>query len=81
MRKGLAMLQPPPELELADINRIVDEAVEGLDPVQQDAMRRCLLGVYRLGAAVMRRQLLERLAAGQEKIEDDLQNMKVKGIA
>jgi hypothetical protein len=65
--------------EPSSLSELIDTAVVDLDSRTANAVRSALLGTYKLGAAVMRRQMLEYLTTKHEIVESGLIDLRVEG--
>lgn len=59
---------------------MIDSVIADMDPEIAGAFRSAMIQTYRLGGAVMRRQMMEAALQGQEAMAEAMSSVRLEGI-
>lgn len=59
---------------------MVDEATADLDPTMAATMRSTMVSIYKLGAATVRRQIMQHLTESHAQAELEIAELRLEGL-
>lgn len=59
---------------------LVDEVTADLDPATAATMRSTMISIYKLGAATVRRQIMEHLTESHAQAEIEIADLRLEGL-
>jgi hypothetical protein len=65
---------------LPGVRDLIEAACADLDPKTATALRKAMMSTFRLGAAMMRNQILTRLSEGHQSLELGICDISLDGL-